>query len=147
MRTILNIMFFVAAFVVTMALTLAYASDIMLACTQADGSVLYTNKDVKGCAALKMPELSTVPVYPSTQHNNRTLEHDKVLALPEIPMLKVEPLPIPSVVSDTCALYHEWVRINERTLGGFENNSVDDTKRRLFLTKIFGSGFSPGMCK
>lgn len=145
MKTILNILLFVGAMVVTMAVTLAHAGDTMQACTLADGSIMYTNKDIKGCVVLKMPELSVVPAYP-THANGGTLDHPHVL-LPEIPVVKEVQSNGTSVLSDTCSLYHEWVRINERTLGGFEYNSVDDTKRRLFLTKIFGSGFSPGMCK
>jgi len=68
--------------------------------------------------------------------------------MPEVPMLGTpQELVEAEVVTKTCALYKEWVFINERTKGGFEYNNVDDTKKRLYLTKIFGSGFSPTMCR
>jgi len=145
MKLIFNILFFLAAMVLTMAATMAFAGETMLACPQADGSVLYTNKDVKGCQVIVGPELSVVPSYHS--HNGGSLEHTRAL-IPEVPTLKPAlEIEESEVVTKTCALYYEWVTINQRTKGGFEYNDVDDTKERLFLTKIFGSGFSPGMCK
>jgi hypothetical protein len=120
-------------------------SETIQSCTQADGTVVYTNKDIKGCQALRLPELSIVP----DRH---------AVMIPQVPALMVEtPMvaqtqaiksPLPgSVLAETCLLYRDWIRINERTMGGFEYNSVDDTKKRLMLTKIFGSGFSPYGCQ
>jgi hypothetical protein len=140
MKQLLNVMILVAAMLATIAVTYAFAGDTMLACTQADGSVLYTNKDVKGCKTIVGPELSIVPSYSV---------HPSVVPhlLPEVPKHFMFPSLDSEVVNKTCALYEEWVLINERTKGGFEYNDVDDTKKRLYLTKIFGSGFSPSMCK
>lgn len=145
MRTLLNVMCFIAALLITMVATYAFAGDAIQACTLADGSILYTNKPVQGCMVLKMPELSIVPSY--HVQNGGASEHTWAF-LPEVPLVNpVVETEESEVVTKTCALYYEWVNINQRTKGGFEYNNVDDTKERLYLTKIFGSGFSPGMCK
>jgi hypothetical protein len=145
MKTFL--LFISIVFALVLASSYTFAGQTMLACVQPDGSVLYTNKDVKGCVVLKMPELSIVPAYPET---GRTLERSRTF-IPEIPTATNhthEPIASENeVVAKTCALYKEWILINERTKGGFEYNDVEDTKHRLYLTKIFGSGFSPSMCK
>lgn len=122
----------------------AYADAPIQACTQADGSILYTNKNVKGCTVLKTPELSIVPSYDTHPGIERTPE--QVRGVSESPTYQ-KSKPVNEVVTKTCALYKEWIMINERTKGGFEYNDVEDTKHRLYLTKIFGSGFSPSMCK
>jgi hypothetical protein len=145
MKMILNVIAFLAAIVLTAAVTMAFAGETMLACPQADGSVLYTNKDVKGCKVIVGPELSVVPSYPT---QNGGVHEYTPHATSEIPLVRGRFVTTESeVVVKTCALYKEWVLINERTKGGFEYNDVDDTKKRLYLTKIFGSGFSPTMCK
>jgi hypothetical protein len=144
MKLMLNIVAFLAAIVLTAAVTIACAGETMLACTQADGTVLYTNKDVKGCKVIVGPELSVVPSYHTL--NGGSLEHTRAF-VPEVPFAKQTTTVESEVVAKTCALYKEWVLINERTKGGFEYNDVDDTKKRLYLTKIFGSGFSPTMCR
>lgn len=138
------LLIFVVTLLLTMGLTYAFAGP-MLACPQPDGTVLYTNKDVKGCQEIVGPELSIVPSYP-IHPNGGSLDHSRLLEA-SIPELKKVETPESEVVMKTCALYAEWVAINERTKGGFEYNDVEDTKKRLYLTKIFGSGFSPTMCK
>jgi len=140
-----NVFLFVAAMAVSMMVTMAFADETMLACTLADGSIMYTNKDLKGCSLVKTPELSVVPSYGGPHPSRGSLEHGVFEPTPAI--VTPQDSPYSAVLADTCKLYHEWVLINQRTMGGFEYNSVDDTKRRLFLTKIFGSGFSPASCK
>lgn len=131
-------------FVATMLLTMlfgyaVFASETIKACPQADGSVLYTNKDVKGCATVKLPPLSVVP------DRKAHLDYEVPVAVIETRTAKsLAPNP---VIVETCTLYSEWLRLNQRIMGGFEYSSVDDAKRLLVLTKIFGSGFSPYGCQ
>jgi len=137
LMTLFTVMFLITAF------TYAFGQSNMLACTQMDGTTMYTNKNIMGCVPVAGPALSVVPSYSSG-----TLEHTKSLNAPVVtPSKAPEPSQQSDVVAKTCAMYKEWVTINERTKGGFEYNTVDDTKTRLYLTKIFGSGFSPSMCK
>jgi hypothetical protein len=145
MRTLLNMMCFIAALLITIVATYAFAGDTVQACTLADGSTLYTNKPVQGCTVLKMPELSTVP----DRH---------AILIPGVPLLESHTSTTPTVsrfaagtpgvvLTETCALWHEYVKLTERTAGGFENNTIEDAKRRYVITRMFGAGFSPYGCQ
>lgn len=136
MRIFLNVMIFLTAMLITMAVTFAFAGDTMLACTQADGTVLYTNKDVKGCTIVVGPELSVVPSYPQTHNNEQTKNYN----LPEIPTLNIrEPNPLRDKI---CPLYEEWIDLNLSTRGGMY---VFDTRYNV-LNRLFGGGFMPLGC-
>jgi len=109
----------------------------MLRCTQADGTTLYTNKDVQGCEAVRLPELSIVPSV-----------YEKVEVLENAPDMTPSNQPQNlSIHARTCLLYGEWLDVQEKTLGGFNHNTVYDTQRRMLLTQIFGSGFMPVGCQ
>lgn len=41
--------------------TVSFDPFMMRECTQADGNIIYTNKDVPGCKLMKLKELSIVP--------------------------------------------------------------------------------------
>ena len=119
MRSVINIMVFLVAILVGGAFAMAYGADTIQSCTLADGSVLYTNKDVKGCVALKTPELGVVPSYDKLKHNEVTAS----FILPTPPLVAAPE--ISSVLSDTCQLYHEWVKLNSSDQGGLRNNTID----------------------
>jgi hypothetical protein len=139
-------MFFIVSMLLTMVVTYAFAVDTMLACTQADGTVVYTNKDVKGCTEVKMPELSVVPDRHATMFPVVPPFHEASPAT--VPTVSRFSAGTPGVVlTETCALWHEYVKLTERTSGGFENNTIDDIKRRYVITRMFGSGFSPYGCQ
>jgi len=122
--------------IVLFAATYAYSADGIKECVQADGSIMYTNKPQLGCTDLILPGLSIIP------------ERTDYLQPSIPPVITAAPQVAPksAALTEACVLYHEWLTINMRTMGGFEYNSVDDTKRRLLLTKLFGSGFSPYGC-
>lgn len=144
MRTIFNIMAFVAAIVLTAAVTMAFAGEPMRACTQADGTVLYTNKNVKGCTTIRLPELSTAPTrtYPTPQQ--------PVAIAPTITPAPLPPEPGTGVQERICMMYSDWIALNQRTSGGahyrdFSDNGLEGNARRLILANLF-SGFVPVGC-
>lgn len=138
MRSILNILCFVTALLITMAATYALASDTMQTCTLADGSVLYTNKDVKGCTILKLPALSVVP--DRDYHGSIT---PKITIVPALNSVHPN-----SIINDRlCSLYNEWMIINEKTQGGMIFAGVDQKIRYNSLWRTFSSGFIAVDCK
>ena len=141
MRSFINIVALLVAILIGGAFAIAYGADTIRACTLSDGTVLYTNKDVKGCVAIKIPELGVVPSYDKLKHNEIT----ETFIAPALPFVAAPE--ISSVLSDTCQLYHEWVKLNSTDQGGLRNNTIDRQQRRVVLTMIFGSGFSPANCK
>jgi hypothetical protein len=143
MKLALKYWLVMAAIVAAIALfgALAQASDKIQSCVQADGTMIYTNKDIKGCTTLKAHELSVVPSYDQIKHEDIA----QSLIVPTPPVVLTPE--ISSVLSDTCQLYHEWVKLNSTDQGGLRNNTIERQQRRVALTMIFGSGFSPSNCK
>ena len=129
--------------------TLAFGNDQIKACPQPDGTVMYTNKDVKGCTIIVGPELSVVPDRKAT-FTFKTQESDM---LPEVPAItptvgRFQAGQPGAILSETCTLWKEWMDLNRRTAGGFEGMGVEENKRRFLLSRIFGNmGFSPYGCQ
>jgi hypothetical protein len=111
---------------------------LMRECSQADGSPLYTNKDMPGCKLMTLKELSVVPSL-----ENMPTYHPTVAAVPhyDIPPSAnrnqtgmvggVQTVPdwardwyasfasSGSVQAELCSLYGEWMHLNLKTRGGF----------------------------
>jgi hypothetical protein len=138
-------MLVIAATILTLSSTSAFA-DTMIAfdtllmreCPQADGSTLYTNKDLSGCKLMTLKELSvvpslddmptylpslaTVPRYDISPHIDRSQ-----------PTITGGGQTVPdwakdwhasiassgSVQAEVCSKYGEWLHLNEKTRGGF----------------------------
>jgi len=104
----------------------------MWECPQADGTSLYTNKELNGCKLMTLKELSVVP----------SLEHMPTYVSPYPPAAPVyEGIPMAagggtqvpdwakdwrastastgSVYTKVCSMYGEWLELNEKTRGGF----------------------------
>lgn len=149
MRILTNIMAFIVGALLAFGIAVAYAGDTMLACPQDNGTVMFTNKDVKGCKVVVGPELSVVPDRKASLATNHS---DVVIEVPPITSTNT-----PSrfnagdpgaILQETCTLWKEWMDLNKRTAGGFENMSVDETKKRFLLSRVFASmGFSPYGCQ
>lgn len=149
-------------------------------CPQADGTLIYTNKEKAGCRAMPLKSLSVVP------------------SLDNMPLIPRHiGVPVPSVHmpgypdhgpggnaqnvpdwardwhasstgsrGDICAMYWEWVRLNEKTRGGVffgsdpsyggdssglnqrgASYSFYDNARYIALNRLFGTGFIPVGCQ
>jgi hypothetical protein len=129
----------IAAAILTLSSTSAFSdttisSDpyLMRECTQADGSILYTNKDLPGCKLMKLKELSSVPSYrPSTT----AAPHYDIPPYPNRSQAGMaggrQTVPdwardwhasiasSGSVQAQICSMYGEWINLNEKTRGGF----------------------------
>lgn len=104
----------------------------MWECPQADGTALYTNKELTGCKLMTLKELSVVP----------SLENMPTYVSPYPPAVqRYEGLPamtggsamIPdwardwqasivssgSVYAEVCSMYGEWLNLNQKSRGGF----------------------------
>jgi hypothetical protein len=103
----------------------------MWECPQADGTALYTNKELTGCKLMTLKELSVVP----------SLENMPTYVSPYPPAVpRYEGLPaatgggnqVPdwarnwqasiastgSVYAEVCSMYGEWLNLNQKTRGG-----------------------------
>jgi hypothetical protein len=130
---------FIAALLITMVATYALASDTILACSQQDGSVVYTNKDVKGCMPVSLPELSVVPSY--DVHPSIVNKPFNVIIPPVIGKTS-------SPINDRlCSMYNEWMLINDTTQGGSVFTGVDQKIRYHSLWRTFSSGFISVDCR
>jgi len=137
--------FMIAATIFTLSSTSAFAdttiaSDplLMRECLQADGSALYTNKDLPGCKLMTLKELSVVPSL-----DNMPTYRPAVAAVPryDIPTYAdrsqtgtagAGPM-VPdwakdwyasiassgSAQAEICSLYSEWIHLVQKTRGGF----------------------------
>jgi len=117
------------------------ASDplLMRECPQADGSSLYTNKDVPGCKLMTLKELSVVPsledmpTYRPTV--GATAPHYDIYPHPDRSQTGMtgggQTVPdwakdwhasiasSGSVQAEVCSMFGEWLHINQKTRGGF----------------------------
>ena len=127
------------AFADTPNTTAGFDPSLMRECPQADGSALYTNKDLPGCKLMTLKELSVVP----------SLENMPTYVPPASSAMQRYDIPplidrylyptaggttnVPdwardwhasvassgSIQAEVCSKYGEWVHLNEKTRGGF----------------------------
>jgi hypothetical protein len=164
--------------------TVPFDPTRMWECTQADGSSIYTNKERAGCKLMTLKELSVVPSLdqmPTYRPAPRT-PHDDMAAYGDRGRRGVagDSRYIPdwardwhatvastgTVQAEVCALYGEWLNLNQKSRGGFyfgsdpsyggdlsgQNQrgasfSFYDNARYLSLAKLFGAGFVPIGCQ
>ena len=138
----LNIILAAILIVLTLMVVHAYAENPIQSCT-ADGNIVYTNKDVKGCTPVKLPELSIVSSY--DRHLPQTLKHTGVSSLPIPPT--VPPSTSGPINDHLCKLYDEWMKINEETDGGFRFAGASQKTRYNALWRTFSSGFISVDCR
>ncbi len=159
-------------------------------CPQADGILLYTDRERPGCHVKVLKPLSSVPPFVAGPFEPRVLgtagpRYDVVPqgdwygsnAVPGFGQNEVKNVPAwaqdwhadntssGSVQGEICSMYLEWIRLNEKTRGGFffgadpsyggdlsgrnlrsPSYSFYDNARWLTLSRIFGAGFVPIGC-
>jgi hypothetical protein len=117
--------------------TISFDPFMMRECTQADGSILYTNKDVPGCKLMKLKELSIVPsldnmptyrptvaaaphynVPPSPDHNQTGMIGGGQTVPDWAKDWHASIASSGSVQAEICSKYGEWLHLNEKTRGG-----------------------------
>ena len=135
----------IAATFLTLSSTPAFsdttiASDpfLMRECSQADGSPLYTNKDLPGCKLMTLKELSVVPSLadmPTYRPAVAAVPHYDIPAHPDRNQTGISDggQTVPdwakdwhtsiaaseSVQAEVCSKFGEWLHLNEKTRGGF----------------------------
>lgn len=134
----------VAAAIATLASTPAFsdttvASDPMLMreCPQADGNVLYTNKDLPGCKLMTLKPLSVVPSLDDMPTYRPTVAMAPHYDIPPHPGnqagmtgggqtgpdwardWQASVASSGSVQAEVCSMYGEWLHLNQKTRGGF----------------------------
>lgn len=150
-------------------------------CLQADGIPLYTNKEIAGCHPMALKPLSVVPDLEHLPTSPHTVAAGRPYQVPSYrePYQNEERAQVPdwardwrarlapreSVQEEVCALYSEWLHLNQRTRGGFFYGSdpsyggdVTSLSRRgpsysffhntryMTLSRMFGTGFVPFGC-
>ena len=137
--------FVIAATFLTLSSTSAFAdttiaSDplLMRECLQADGSALYTNKDVPGCKLMTLKELSVVPSLDNMPTYRPAVAVAPQYNIPQYPDRNLAGMTgggqtVPdwakdwhasiassgSVQAEVCSLYGEWIHLVQKTRGGF----------------------------
>lgn len=118
--------------------TIPFDPFLMRECSQADGSTLYTNKDVPGCKLMTLKELSVVPSLenmPTYRPTVATAPHYDSPLYPDRSHTGVASggQTVPdwakdwhasiassgTVQAEICSKYGEWLHLNEKTRGGF----------------------------
>jgi hypothetical protein len=118
--------------------TIASDPFLMRECLQADGSALYTNKDVPGCKLMTLKELSVVPSLddmPTYRPTVATAPHYDIPPYPNRDQTGTtgggQTIPdwgkdwyagialSGSVRAEVCSLYGEWLHLVQKTRGGF----------------------------
>ncbi|RPH81649.1 MAG: hypothetical protein EHM80_01710 [Nitrospiraceae bacterium] len=117
---------------------IAFDPFLMRECPQADGSSLYTNKDLPGCKLMTLKELSSVPSladmptyrptvtaaphYDIPPHSDRN-QSGMVGGGQTVPDWAKDWYASfassGSVQAELCSLYGEWLHLNMKTRGGF----------------------------
>ncbi len=136
--------FVIAAMILTLSSTSAFSDTTvafdplkMRECPQADGSTLYTNKDLPGCKLMTLKELSVVPSLdnmPTYRPIVATAPHYDIPPYPDRDQTGTtgggQTVPdwakdwhasiasTGSVQAEVCAKYGEWLHLNEKTRGG-----------------------------
>jgi len=149
-------------------------------CPQADGTSVYTNKEKPGCRAMVLkplsivPSLDHMPLIPRTiggtnppSYPAAALEYGSLSGAQNVPdWAKDWYASTTGSRGDICGMFWEWVRLNEKTRGGFyfgsdpsyggdptgrnqrgPSYSFYDNARYLALNRIFGAGFVPVGCQ
>lgn len=105
-------------------------------CQQADGSLLYTNKERDGCSVLVLTPISVVPDLENMPTAPRTLttgaphyeippyqDHSSGMIVRQAPEWARDwysgIAPSGSVQQEACSLYSEWMHLVQKTRGGF----------------------------
>jgi hypothetical protein len=159
----------------------------MWECPAPDGTSLFTNKERPGCQPKELKPLSTVPSLPDTgilssgapihhyddPYRPEALSYDT----PAGAMRNMKSVPdwakdwhgsttlAGSVQAEVCTMYGEWIRLNEKSRGGFffgtdssygsdpttrnfraPSYSFYDNARWVTLSRMFGTGFVPIGC-
>ena len=137
--------FVIASAILTLTSTPAFsdttiASDPlqMRQCPQADGSTLYTNKDLPGCTMMTLKPLSVVPslddmptyrptvamaphydIPPYSDHNQTGMTGGGQTVPDWAKDWHASVASTGSVQAEVCAKYGEWLHLTEKTRGGF----------------------------
>ncbi len=157
--------------------TVAFDPFLMRECPQADGSALYTNKDLPGCKLMTLKELSIVPSLddmptyrPSlaaAPHYNMPSYLDREQTVSDWAKdWHASIAPSGSVQAEVCSMYGEWLNLVQKTRGGLfygtdpsyggdlsgrnqwgSSYSFYDNARYVTLSKLFGPGFVPIGCQ
>ena len=140
-----RIIFMIAATILTLSSTSAFSDTtiafdplLMRECPQADGSALYTNKDLPGCKLMTLKELSVVPSLDNMPTYRPTLATAPHYDIPPYPNRNQTGMAgggqaVPdwakdwhasiastgSVQAQVCSMYGEWLNLNDKTRGGF----------------------------
>ena len=135
----------IAATILTLSSTSAFSDTtinfdpfLMRECPQADGSALYTNKDLPGCKLMTLKELSVVPSLddmPTYRPTVATAPHYDIPPYPDRNQTGMtgggQTVPdwakdwhasiasSGSVQAEVCSMYGEWLHLNQKTRGGF----------------------------
>ena len=138
-------MFVIAATILILTATSAFSDTtvrfdplLMRECPQADGSSLYTNKDLPGCKLMTLKELSVVPSLDNMPTYRPTLATAPHYDIPPLPGRNQTGITgggqtvsdwakdwhasiasSGSVQSEVCSLYGEWIHLVQKTRGGF----------------------------
>ncbi len=155
-------------------------------CPQSGGVTLYVNREQPGCRVLDLKPLSTVPPFIGLPDEPKAsgAAVGRLSNPPQIEWYASAPDSgrigtVPGWAKDwyaglassgstheeVCALYAEWIRLNERTRGGFffgsdpsyggdpsghnlrlPSYSFYDNARWVALARLFGTGFVPVGC-
>lgn len=118
--------------------TIAADPFLMRECPQADGSSLYTNKDVPGCKLMTLKELSVVPsldnmptyrptvaaaphydIPPSANRNQTGIIGGGQTVPDWAKDWHASIASSGSVQAEVCSLYGEWIHLVQKTRGGF----------------------------
>ena len=159
-------------------------SETVWECPQSDGVPVYTNRERPGCRAMQLKPLSTVPSLSDVPMQPQLVgapvprldgPPSADWNVPATPSERNVPdwakdwqariAPSGSTREEVCAMYSEWIHLNERTRGGvyFGNDpsygsdpsqrnqrgpsySFYDNARWVTLAKLFGTGFVPVGC-
>lgn len=112
-------------------------SDVTWKCPQADGSLIYTNKEKAGCQVMVLkplsivPDLENMPTVPRTTTTSESHYHYGVSPYQE-PTSGAGARQVPdwardwyasntssgSVQAEVCSLYMEWMQLVQKTRGG-----------------------------
>lgn len=110
-------------------------SDTTWKCLQADGSVIYTNKEKTGCQAMALkplsivPDLENMPTAPratmtGAPHYEIPTYQDRApgIGSPNVPDWArdwhASIAPSGSMQEEVCSLYSEWMQLVQKTRGG-----------------------------
>lgn len=110
----------------------------MWECPQADGTALYTNKELTGCKLMTLKQLSVVPSLDNmptyvSPFSPTVQRYDGLPGIDRYPAPAGGGNQVPdwardwqasvastgSVYAEVCSMYGEWLNLNQKTRGGF----------------------------